>query len=108
MVYEEIEIRAKVIAVQDGEKKLHKNFTSAYRSIRLKAGRKYYRVFLSPTQMDKYGVMPTQGMWFRVKGSIIPPKKELYDPVIKKIVVFEHIDPPIIQQIIEKYNRNNR
>ena len=107
MALKEIEIRGKVVAIQDGEKKINSNFTSAYRSVRIKVGRKFYRVFLSPTQINKYGVMPKEGMWLRVKGVIEPPKKDFYDPIIKSIKIFEHTDVPILQQIIEKYEKSN-
>lgn len=107
MSRKEIDIRGKITAVEDGEKKINSNFTAGYRSLRIKVGRKYYRVFLSNSQINKYGVLPKEGMWVHIAGILKLPENEYFDPVIKNFKIFEHTDPPLMQQIIEKYNRSS-
>ncbi|MBN1800886.1 MAG: hypothetical protein JW891_05225 [Candidatus Lokiarchaeota archaeon] len=71
-----------------------RSYTYGYLSLRVLSGNDYYSVLVNASKINQYGFLPRVGQWIRVKGRLIPPENDLYDPSIKWVSEIEHIDPP--------------
>lgn len=98
-----IEVRGKISHISDGEKRMNQAYVYGYLSITVEVTyAERYSVLIPSSKIDKFGFMPKRNMWVRVKGTLSYPDNELYDPSIKYVKEFEHIEPPLTEQIQKK------
>lgn len=89
-----ITIEGLIVEVRDGHKKIRRNYTYGYRSLRIQVGVDYYSVLINTSKLSEYGFLPKVGQWIRVTGRLSQSKDDYYDPSISWISQLEHIDPP--------------
>ncbi len=89
-----ITIEGKIVEVRDGAKKMNRNYTYGYRSLRVFADGEYYSVLVNTSKLNKYGFLPRVGQWIRVTGRLSRSKDEyVYDQSISWVSKLEHIEP---------------
>ena len=91
----EITVEGVVVEVRDGSKKIRRNYTYGYRSLRILVDFDYYSVLLNTAKLNEFGFLPRVGQWIRVTGRLSQSKDDFYDPSISWISQLQHIDPPI-------------
>lgn len=91
----EITIEGVVVEVRDGSKKVRRNYTYGYRSLRVQVDFDYYSVLINTAKLNKFGFLPRVGQWIRVTGRLSKSKDDFYDPSISWVSQLQHIDPPI-------------
>jgi len=91
----EITIEGVVVEVRDGSKKIRRNYTYAYRSLRILVDFDYYSVLINTSKLNEFGFLPKVGQWIRVTGRLSRSKDDFYDPSISWVSQLQHIDPPI-------------
>ena len=91
----EITVEGVVVEVRDGSKKIKRNYTYGYRSLRILVDFDYYSVLLNTAKLNEFGFLPRVGQWIRVTGRLSQSKDDFYDPSISWISQLQHIDPPI-------------
>ncbi|KKM77164.1 hypothetical protein LCGC14_1372790 [marine sediment metagenome] len=87
-------IIGKIVEVRNGEKRISRNYTYGYISLRVLVGFQYYSVLVAISKLNQYGFLPKVGQWIRVKGTLSNDKEGLYDASISKVTLFEHIEKP--------------
>jgi hypothetical protein len=90
----EITIEGVVVEVRDGSKKIRRNYTYGYRSLRVQVEFDYYSVLVNTSKLNEFGFIPKVGQWIRVTGRLSQSKDDFYDPSISWISQLQHIDPP--------------
>jgi len=90
----EITIEGVVVEVRDGSKKIRRNYTYGYRSLRILVDFEYYSVLLNTAKLNEFGFLPKVGQWIRVTGRLSKSKDDFYDPSISWISDLQHIEPP--------------
>ena len=90
----EITIEGVIVEVRDGSKKIRRNYTYGYRSLRVQAEFDYYSVLVNTAKLNEFGFIPKVGQWIRVTGRLSQSKDDFYDPSISWISQLQHIDPP--------------
>ena len=90
----EITVEGLVVEVRDGSKKIRRNYTYAYRSLRVQVEFDYYSVLVNTSKLNEFGFIPKVGQWIRVTGRLSQSKDDFYDPSISWISQLQHIDPP--------------
>ncbi len=90
----EITVEGLVVEVRDGSKKIRRNYTYGYRSLRVQVEFDYYSVLVNTSKLNKFGFIPKVGQWIRVTGRLSQSKDDFYDPSISWISQLQHIDPP--------------
>ena len=91
----EVTIEGVVVEVRDGSKKIRRNYTYAYRSLRIRVDFDYYSVLINTSKLNEFGFLPKVGQWIRVTGRLSQSKDDFYDPSISWVSQLQHIDPPI-------------
>ena len=91
----EVTIEGVVVEVRDGSKKIRRNYTYAYRSLRILVDFDYYSVLINTSKLNEFGFLPKVGQWIRVTGRLSRSKDDFYDPSISWVSQLQHIDPPI-------------
>ena len=91
----EVTIEGVVVEVRDGSKKIRRNYTYAYRSLRILVDFDYYSVLINTSKLNEFGFLPKVGQWIRVTGRLSQSKDDFYDPSISWVSQLQHIDPPI-------------
>ena len=91
----EITIEGVVVEVRDGSKKIRRNYTYGYRSLRILVDFDYYSVLINTSKLNEFGFLPKVGQWIRVTGRLSQSKDDFYDPSISWVSQLQHIDPPI-------------
>ncbi len=89
-----VTIEGRIVEVRDGSKKMNRNYTYGYRSLRVLADSEYYSVLVNTSKIDKYGFLPKVGQWIRVSGRLSPSRDDFYDQSISWVTLLEHIEPP--------------
>ena len=90
----EITVEGLVVEVRDGSKKIRRNYTYGYRSLRVQVEFDYYSVLVNTSKLNEFGFIPKVGQWIRVTGRLSQSKDDFYDPSISWISQLQHIDPP--------------
>ena len=90
----EITIEGVIVEVRDGSKKIRRNYTYGYRSLRVQVEFDYYSVLVNTSKLNEFGFIPKVGQWIRVTGRLSQSKDDFYDPSISWISQLQHIDPP--------------
>lgn len=90
----EITVEGVVVEVRDGSKKVRRNYTYGYRSLRILVDFEYYSVLLNTAKLNEFGFLPKVGQWIRVTGRLSKSKDDIYDPSISWVSQLQHIDPP--------------
>ena len=90
----EITVEGVVVEVRDGSKKVRRNYTYGYRSLRILVDFEYYSVLLITAKLNEFGFLPKVGQWIRVTGRLSKSKDDIYDPSISWVSQLQHIDPP--------------
>ena len=91
----EITVEGLVVEVRDGSKKIRRNYTYGYRSLRVQVEFDYYSVLVNTSKLNEFGFLPKVGQWIRVTGRLSQSKDDFYDPSISWVSQLQHIDPPI-------------
>ena len=91
----EVTIEGVVVEVRDGSKKIRRNYTYGYRSLRVQVEFDYYSVLINTAKINEFGFLPRVGQWIRVTGRLSKSKDDFYDPSISWVSHLQHIDPPI-------------
>ena len=91
----EVTIEGVVVEVRDGSKKIRRNYTYGYRSLRILVDFDYYSVLINTSKLNEFGFLPKVGQWIRVTGRLSQSKDDFYDPSISWVSQLQHIDPPI-------------
>ena len=91
----EVTIEGVVVEVRDGSKKIRRNYTYGYRSLRILVDFDYYSVLINTSKLNEFGFLPKVGQWIRVTGRLSRSKDDFYDPSISWVSQLQHIDPPI-------------
>ena len=89
-----VTIEGRITEVRDGSSKINRTYTYGYRSLRVLVGHDYYSVLVASSKFNKFGFLPKVGHWIRVIGRLSLPKDDLYNPSIKYVSHFEHIENP--------------
>jgi len=90
----EITLEGVVVEVRDGSKKIRRNYTYGYRSLRLLVDFEYYSILINTAKLNEFGFLPKVGQWIRVTGRLSKSKDDFYDPSISWVSNLQHIDPP--------------
>lgn len=90
----EITIEGVVVEVRDSSKKIRRNYTYGYRSLRILVDFEYYSVLINTAKLNEFGFLPKVGQWIRVTGRLSKSKDDFYDPSISWVSNLQHIDPP--------------
>jgi len=97
-----VTIEGKITEVRDGSSKINRSYTYGYRPLRVLVGHDYYSVLIATSKLNKYGFLPKVGHWIRVTGRLSLQQDDLYDPSIKYVTQFEHIENPTKSEYIKK------
>ena len=88
-----VTVEGKIVEARDGQKKIRRNYTYGYRSLRIQVGVDYYSVLINSKKFNDYGFLPKVGQWIRVKGRLSETRDD-FDPSISWVSSLEHIEPP--------------